>query len=123
MLDWMVFAPLAASAPPPIASASPPLPPVALPLVAVVPPPVALASLPEPSVLLQQQDCLYCWLCPGSEKDLALPFPIWVFPESALPPLPPVASALPPVAVGLPCSTLESLLCCELEPFFEWNLW
>ena len=91
--DWLcclTTASLPASASPPMALASPPSPPVASPLVAVVSPPLAVA------------------LPPGVTA-IELPFPIWVLPVLASPPLPPVAVAAPPVALGSPCVTCETL--------------
>ena len=89
-----------------MALALPPLPPVALPLQALVLPPCASASLPQPN-----------------ESAPAFPLKYWVLPVSALPPLPPVASALPPVAWLSPWLTVDSFSCSELEPPFGQPLW
>jgi hypothetical protein len=50
------------------------------------------------------------WAFPPSEMASELPFPIWMFPVFAAPPLPPVADPLPPVAEGSPWVTVEALL-------------
>ena len=84
-LPCVVPAELPALALPPVAPAFPPLPPVALPLLASVLPPC------EPV-----ED--WPWLDPGMPIAAELPLPAWVLPDVALPPVAPVAVALPPVA-------------------------